>query len=241
MNDTDTSHSPPQNGPTRCQRAREALSAALDREQQPPLTPELAEHLSTCKACQQWQEALHQLTRRVRLSAARTIPDQTPQLLSAVLADQQPPENCRPARRFARWGLTAVAVGQLVIIIPALVLGQAGPLVPPHASRELGAFNLALSVGFLAAALRPTRARGMLAVIGAATTALIVLAGIDTALGQTTLLAETPHLITLAGWMTLYLLARTDRHPPRRPHPTRHHPHTQNSLRRRLFATTPDA
>jgi predicted anti-sigma-YlaC factor YlaD len=95
-----------------------------------------------------------------------------------------------------------------VIVIPALILGDAGAGVPVQASRELGAFNLALAVGYLAAALRPTRARGALPLVGAATALLVVLAIIDSALGQTTLLAETPHLIAVAGWALLAALAK---------------------------------
>jgi predicted anti-sigma-YlaC factor YlaD len=92
-----------------------------------------------------------------------------------------------------------------------LVLGQAGIGVPPNASRELAAFNLALAVGFAATALRPARARGMLPLVGVATAALVLLAVVCTAFGQTTLRAELPHGIAIAGSLLLYRLARTDK------------------------------
>ncbi|MDT7750261.1 MAG: hypothetical protein QOD96_3923, partial [Pseudonocardiales bacterium] len=112
------------------------------------------------------------------------------------------------------WGLAVAAAAQLVIIIPALILGDAGAGVPVQASHELGAFNLALAVGFLGAALRPARARGALLLVAPATALLVVLAIIDSALGQTTLLAETPHLIAVAGWALLAVLAKSTEEQP---------------------------
>jgi predicted anti-sigma-YlaC factor YlaD len=193
------------------------LSAQVDGEPEPAMTEAIAEHLADCPYCAVWRESVHRLTRRVRLTSARALPDRTPQLLAAVLADQSARRPARPAYRLVRWGLAAAAAAQLVIVIPALILGDAGAGVPVQASRELGAFNLALAVGYLAAALRPTRARGALPLVGAATALLVILAIIDSALGQTTPLAETPHLIAVAGWALLAALAKgTPAEPPGR-------------------------
>jgi predicted anti-sigma-YlaC factor YlaD len=229
-----------------CELAREVLSARLDGAPEPPLAAELsaalAEHLAGCPACHAWQEAAHQLTRRVRVTLARPVPDQTERILNAVLADRttrrQPGQR---SPRLARIGLAVAAFAQLVIIIPALVFGNAGIGVPPHASRELGAFNLALAIGFLAASLRPVRARGMLPLVGAAIMALILLSAVDTAAGQTTVLAEVPHLIALVGWLLLYALARIDRHEPDRPDAAGGHPERGwwASLRRRWSTWLP--
>jgi predicted anti-sigma-YlaC factor YlaD len=193
-----------------CDSARAELSAALDGELSQSLAGPLAEHLTDCVDCQNWRDAAHLLTRRVRLTPARPIPDLTPQILDAVLADRAAHRRPDRTRRLARVGLVAAALAQFVIVLPSLILGDAGVGIPPHASRELGAFNLALAVGFAAAALRPARARGMLPLVGVATVALVVLAFIDTAHGQTTLLAELPHVITVAGWLLLHRLARAD-------------------------------
>jgi predicted anti-sigma-YlaC factor YlaD len=189
----------------------------MDGEQSLPLTARLAEHLASCAGCQNWQDAAHKLTRRVRLTPARETPDRTPQILDAVLADRaahrRPYRDRRPerGRRLTRVGLVAAALVQCVIVFSVLVLGQAGIGVPPNASRELAAFNFALAVGFAAAALRPARARGMLPLVGVATAALVVLAVVDSTAGQTTLLAELPHGIAIAGTLLLYRLARTDK------------------------------
>jgi predicted anti-sigma-YlaC factor YlaD len=197
-------------GPMNCDSARAELSAALDGEQSRRLVAQLAEHLTGCAGCQSWQDAAHQLTRRVRLTPVRAIGDRSPQILDAVLADRAAHRRPHRDRRLARVGLASAALAQSVIVLATLVLGQAGTGIPPHAARELGAFNLALAVGFAAAALRPSRARGMLPPVGAAAAALVVLAVVDTASGQTTLLAELPHVIAVAGSWLLYVLARTD-------------------------------
>ena len=47
-----------------------------------------------------------------------------------------------------------------------------------------------------------------LPLVAAATGLLVVLAFMDSALGQATLLAESPHLIAVVGWVLLTVLAR---------------------------------
>jgi predicted anti-sigma-YlaC factor YlaD len=210
--------------PMNCESARAELSAALDGEQALPLAIPLAEHLAGCADCRNWQDAAHQLTRRVRLTLARAIPDRAPQILDAVLADQAAHRRPTRGRRLARIGLVAAALAQFVILLPSLVMGHAGVGIPPHAARELGAFNLALAVGFAAAALRPAHARGMLPLVGVATSALVLLAIIDTAYGETTIPAELPHVIAIAGWLLLYRLARTDQVDSDGSGPTGQHP-----------------
>jgi predicted anti-sigma-YlaC factor YlaD len=187
-----------------CATAREALSAALDGEQAAQSLLVVNEHVAGCVGCQGWQEAAHRLTRATRLAPARAMADDTARILEAVIADRKVRRVAR-GRQLVRAGLAVAALGQLVIIIPALLLGNAGIGVPLHASRELGAFNLALAVGFAAAALRPSLARGMLPLVGAATAGLVVLAAVDTMQGETTLTAEVPHLIAVAGLALLYL------------------------------------
>jgi predicted anti-sigma-YlaC factor YlaD len=191
-------------------KARAELSAWMDGEQSAGLGVPLAEHLAGCAACQEWQHAAVKLTREVRAASARPAPDRTEQLLAAVIADQAPRHRPRRITLQVRTALAAVAVAQFVVIIPAL-MGHAGGGTPIHSSRELGAFNLTLAVGFAIAALRPALARGMVPVAGFASVALIILSLVDSALSYTTLAAETPHLITFAGAVLLYVLVRAGR------------------------------
>ena len=196
------------------ERARAELSAQLDGEQSGELAGPLAEHLAGCHPCQQWQRAAGTLTTRVRRVPSQDGPDRTAEILAAVLADQAPRPS-RPRRRLlfqVRAGLTAVAAGQFaVFIFPALILGHAGAGAPVHASHELGAFELAVTVGFVVAAFRPSLARGILPLVAVACGTLIILAVVDSAMGYTTLSSETPHLVTLTGALLVFLMARLSR------------------------------
>jgi predicted anti-sigma-YlaC factor YlaD len=218
-----------------CGTAREAMSALLDGEALPCARKDLDTHVAACHECEQWQEAAHLVTRRARLTPAPSVPDNTERILTAVLADRPPGRRGRPTVRLVRCALAATALAHGVIIIPALV-GWAVPTVPPHAARELAAFNLTLAVALLAAAARPAWARAMLPVVGVATGFLALLALVDTASGYTTLHAEAPHLITLLGAVLLALLTRrsggdTDG-PAQRP--LRRQPRLRTLWRRRL-------
>jgi predicted anti-sigma-YlaC factor YlaD len=196
------------------ERARAALSARLDGEQSAERAEPLAEHLAGCRSCRQWQRAAETLAARVRRAPSGGGPDRTAEILAAVLADQAPRPS-RTRRRFlfqVRAGLAAVTAGQFaVFILPALILGRAGAGVPVHASHELGAFELAMTAGFVAAAFRPSLARGILPLVGVASATLIILAVVDSAMGYTTLPDEMPHLVTLAGALLVFLTARLSR------------------------------
>jgi predicted anti-sigma-YlaC factor YlaD len=196
------------------ERARAGLSAQLDGEQSGELAKPLAEHLATCHSCQQWQRAAETLTTRVGRVPSQDGPDRTAEILAAVLADQAPrPSRTRRRLLFqVRAGLAAVTAGQFaVFILPALIFGHAGAGASVHASHELGAFELAMTVGFIVAAFRPSLARGILPLVAVATGTLIILAVVDSALGYTTLSNETPHLVTLAGALLVYLMSRLSR------------------------------
>lgn len=194
-----------------CAPVRETLSAGLDDETGPVPDDVVAGHLAACPACRAWQEQAHELTRRVRLAPARPVPDATGDVVAAVLADRA---SRAPRHRVLRFALAGVAAVQLAaVVVPALVLGDAGPGVPVHAARELGVFNLALVLGLVVAAVRPALARGVLYPVAAASGLLVVLSAADTVLGQTTLLDELPHLVALVG--ALLLLALTRRLPAR--------------------------
>ncbi len=183
-----------------CESAREAISAILDGET-PGVSPELLEqHLATCAACRAWRERAHEVTRRARLGPAK--PSAVPEsLLTAVrqAASQSPWWRSLNA---VRAGLLAVAVGEGIVCFPDLILGSDRG-APVHVAHEMGSFDLALGVGFLVAAWRPVRARGMQALVGAAALLLLLTAVIDLIAGRTTLSDEAPHLITLIGWALL--------------------------------------
>jgi predicted anti-sigma-YlaC factor YlaD len=92
-----------------CAAARAVFSAQLDGEPEPPPTEQTDEHLARCPYCAVWRESLHRLTRKVRLTLARALPDRTPQLLAAVLADQSVRRHTCP--RWARKLAQALELG----------------------------------------------------------------------------------------------------------------------------------
>jgi predicted anti-sigma-YlaC factor YlaD len=192
----------------RCDTIREALSARLDGEAPGLEEATIDDHLATCGACVAWSEELATLHRTVRVREADTVPD----LSAAILGAH------RPARRPvltevispARWALFAVALSQLVLAAPALLLGEdAGATV--HVARELGSFDVALAVGLLVAAWQPARAWGLLPVIAALGLVLAGTAVLDVVRGTASGFGEAHHALDLAGLVLLWWVAREDR------------------------------
>jgi predicted anti-sigma-YlaC factor YlaD len=107
--------------------------------------------------------------------------------------------------------LVAVALTQLVLALPALVLGDdAGASV--HVARELGSFDAAIAVGLLWAAWQPRRAAGLLPLAAALAGAMLLTGVLDVAGDDAPALGESRHLVEFAGLALLWALA----HPPRR-------------------------
>jgi len=187
-----------------CDRAREAISARIDDEDSGVPDAVLAAHLSGCAACRAWEQRAHVVTRRARLGGAFLDHDLTARVLAAV-----PPPPARPLRGTARRGaLVAVAVAQLAITVPLLILGHDhGDGM--HAAHELGSFDLALAIAFCVGAIRPALSAGLawpccIAAGGLAGTAVLDLTG-----GQAFGADEAQHLVALAGALLLLWQART--------------------------------
>ncbi|HEY5014390.1 MAG TPA: hypothetical protein VIK61_17030, partial [Acidimicrobiia bacterium] len=89
---------------------------------------------------------------------------------------------------------------------PVLLYGR-DHTAPVHVAHETGAFAMALAVGFVVAAWRPDRARGMQALVGAAVALLVVTAALDLLHGRTDMGDEAPHLLAIAGWLLLVRVA----------------------------------
>ena len=197
-----------------CDRVREAISARIDGED--PGVPDgaIEAHLATCAACRGWQQRAHAMTRRARLGGRFLEQDLTARVLAAI-----PPEPARrqPARRqSAAWGggmarragLAAVAVAQLAITIPLLILGHdhdAGL----HAAHELGSFDLALAIAFAVGAVRPALSAGLAWPCAIAAAGLAGTAIADLIAGQTFGADEAQHLVAVAGAVLLCWQART--------------------------------
>lgn len=183
-----------------CEGARVAISALLDAEESGAERESLDLHLDACPDCRLWREEAHEVTRRFRLVPAEA-PAPSEDLLDATAVATRRWSWPAAATR-TRLALVLVALGQIVLTVPALIFGSDHD-APIHVAHEMGSFDLALAVGFLVAAWRPSSARGMSTIVGVAALALILTAVIDLAVGRTSPGDEAPHLLAVAGWLLL--------------------------------------
>ncbi|WP_018348145.1 zf-HC2 domain-containing protein [Longispora albida] len=184
-----------------CGAVRAALSAHFDGEAAELSAEQTAAHLSGCAACREWKLRAEQVNRMVAVPVQ--VPDLTERVLAAVI-DQE-----RAARR-ARWQILRIAVGaaaviQLLLALPVLLDGGAGP----HASREMASFDIALAVGFLLAAWQPARARAFVPVAAVLAFCFALTSSMDVLNDSTALAHETGHLVALVQAGLLWALGRT--------------------------------
>jgi len=158
-------------------------------------------HLAGCGACRNWREQAHEVTRRMRLAEAVSVPAPDSSLLQEMRALERRGSWWR-ALALSRVGLVLVGLAQLALSLPDLLTGSYRG-APVHVAHEMGALGLALAVGLLVAAYRPARAQGMRALVGCAALLLIATAVLDLLAGRTSLGDEAPHLLVLAGWLLL--------------------------------------
>jgi predicted anti-sigma-YlaC factor YlaD len=128
-------------------------------------------------------------------------------VLSAIGAEPTPPA---ADERGLRVGLAVVALVQIGVALPALLLGDDAGL-PVHTARHLGSFAVALGVGFLVAAWRPSRIAGLLPVAAALVACLVVTSAFDVAVGRAAPTGELSHATELVGLAALWLLWRSER------------------------------
>jgi predicted anti-sigma-YlaC factor YlaD len=189
---------------THCARVREALSARIDGEQPGLDEPSITTHLERCGACRAFEARLAATGRSLRVSPAPEVPDLTAPILQAITADAHPRGEAHDG--FLRVVLAVIGVLQLALSIPALVLGDDASL-PVHTARHLGSFGVALAVGFLYVAWKPSRISGLLAVMTALVACLVATSVADIVAGNTPALTESQHLAEVVGVATMWLLA----------------------------------
>ncbi|MFC6087784.1 zf-HC2 domain-containing protein [Saccharothrix lopnurensis] len=200
-----------------CDTCREALSARLDGEGEPVPAAETDAHLAGCAACRAWEGGAAAVTRSLRLRPATPTPD----LATAVLDAAPPP--VRTEGWYARGGLAAVAVAQLTLGLSQLLgagaaaaraagHGAHGP-GPDHLFNEGTAWNLALGVGLLWAALKPRAAGGLLPVVAAFVVVLGAFSAWDLVTGQATVTRVTSHAILVLALVALVVVRRGHRGP----------------------------
>lgn len=195
-----------------CEICRDALSAQLDGEDLGAESALVTNHLNTCMECSSFAAGLEDLHRAIRLRSAEAVPD----LVGSVLARVETPRRSHP--EWARYALFAVALTQLLIALPALILGS-DPGASVHVARELGSWDIALSVGLLYVAWRPDRASGLLPFALALAGAMVITSTLDLTTSNASLLGESTHLLEILGLALLAILASTNWWSVRRPTP----------------------
>jgi len=182
-----------------CESCRDALSARLDGEDPGAADAVVDRHLAGCAACRAWSAQLTAAAGSLRLTPAEKVPDLTAPILAAHRRRAATPGPARVA-------LLLVGLAQVVVALPSLLGDADGASV--HVAREHGAWELALAIGLVVAAVRPARTTGLVPLLAVLTTALVVSTGIDVASGHTTAMAESGHLLPLMGLAMLVLLRR---------------------------------
>lgn len=183
---------------------RTGLSARLDREDTGVPDVVLDSHLDGCAGCRDWLDGAAAASRRLRLRAAEPERDLAPAVLARL---NDPAAHGRPTRPLARLALLGTAVLQLALSLPALLFGQEAD-AGLHVAREVGATDVALAIGVLAAAWRPWRAAGMLPVVAALAVGLSATTLIDVLGGEVPAAEEVPHLLALVEAALLWRLRR---------------------------------
>jgi predicted anti-sigma-YlaC factor YlaD len=198
----------------RCEECREAVSARLDGEASELDAAAADAHLVGCAECRAFEGSATALHRSLRVRPAEPVPDLTAAILAKVPAPSAGRGRVATAREWPRYALFAVALTQLLLALPALLLGH-DPGTSAHVARELGSWDVALGIGLLVAAWQPRRAAGLLPFAAALAAALAVTAAFDVAGGRVPIAGEAHHVLDVAGLAVLWVLARTPTLPPR--------------------------
>jgi predicted anti-sigma-YlaC factor YlaD len=197
----------------KCDRFREAASARLDGEPIGMSATVLDHHLTTCVDCARWLEAATRVTRQARVGATE-IPDLAERILAGAAL---PARRVLRRRRLLRLALAAVGAVQVGIGAPSLFGGSIDLAMSVHAAHENAAWNVALGAAFLATAMRPQRAAGLLPGLAVFVGVLTALSIRDVASGTVAAGRLATHLGIIAGFLLVYALARAERAlPPER-------------------------
>ncbi|WP_143021323.1 hypothetical protein [Prauserella marina] len=162
-------------------------------------------HLGCCVSCRLWWEQAGRLHRGMRLASAPSVPDLTDRIVAAA-----------PLPRRDRWGLrlalTVVALLQASLGFAQLLGVDAThaehAVAATHLGNESAAWNLAIGIGLLWAALRPTSAGGLLPALTGFAVVLAVVSASDLFGGLVTGARVVSHGIMLAGVVLLFFVHR---------------------------------
>lgn len=196
-----------------CSSYREALSAQLDGERPPLPDDQVSEHLAGCQDCASWLRRAESLRKTMTVVPAPRVPD----LTGSIMAGARVPKPW--LGKSVRIALGVVAVVQLGMTLAQLFgfatgmgghAGHAGSMTT-HLSHESAAWNIAVGIGLLFAAVRPRSVIGQLPVLTGFVIALTTLSVIDILGGNVTIDRLLTHGFVVLGLVLLCVLRRTER------------------------------
>ncbi|MFD2414908.1 zf-HC2 domain-containing protein [Amycolatopsis pigmentata] len=199
-----------------CEMFREALSARLDGEPE-LVSPDVVDrHLETCSACRSWQARAHVLRRTLVVRAAPVVPDLSETILARIPAPSTGRWPARIALGIVAFAQLTLALGQLLGVASGMAGMSEGGFMPQHLGHESSAWNLAVGVGLLCAALLPRMASGQLPVMAGFVLVLTVVSATDLAAGTVTGARLATHVFAVLGAALLFVVQRQYRrdHPP---------------------------
>lgn len=219
----------------KCETVREALSARIDGEQEPIPADTTDRHLNACPACQDWYRRAETLRRATILHTAPEVPD-----LTAAIMAQLPPRRENPYTRIA---LGAVAAAQTVLALTQL-FGVAADhaheaFMMGHMSHESAAWNVAIGIGLVWAALRTRAAAGQLPMLTVFVAVLTAASLLDLTRGDVTAARLISHIPVILGVTLLYLVYRQHRDDDHPHHTTALTPPEASGLDRVELRVTP--
>jgi predicted anti-sigma-YlaC factor YlaD len=195
----------------RCETFREALSARLDGEPGPVSAEVVDRHLTTCAECRSWYGRAGAMRQLIAVRAAPAVPD----LTELILERSPAPSDTKWPARIA---LGAVAFAQLTLAV-AQFLGVAtgmggmsgGGSMMDHLTHESTAWNFAVGVGLLWAALRPRAAAGQLPLMSGFVAVLTVLSTGDLIGHEVNAGRILSHVLVVLGLALLFVVHRQNR------------------------------
>ncbi|QXQ13151.1 zf-HC2 domain-containing protein [Skermania piniformis] len=204
-----------------CESCRDALSARLDGEAEGHDPGDVDAHLNVCSDCGDWLATVTTVTRELRVRPLAEVPD----LVDAILAAAPPAH--RPRLRLrghgARWVLAGIGCVQSVLGAAQMLGVQLGSSMPGaghhmtdgtgadmagHLFNESAAWNFALGLALLWAALRPRAIAGLLPTVAVFVAGLAVFVVTDLAKGAVTPERALSHLVVVAALGALLWVRR---------------------------------
>jgi predicted anti-sigma-YlaC factor YlaD len=191
----------------RCDRFRAAASARLDGEPIGMSVAVLDRHLASCLDCARWVDESTRITRQIRVGAVE-VPDLAEAITAGIVL---PTRRVLRRRLLLRAALLVVGLVQLGVALPALTGDSIGMAMSAHGAHEGAAWNLAIAVAFLASALRPRRAAGLIPLLATFIVVLTALSVHDLAAGAVSLDRLATHLAAIVGLLLLFAIDRAER------------------------------